>query len=576
MDWPSSRTVPASDARSLLRDATKSLHEGRFALVEPGSFLMAVVTEDGRVRWSDADFAEVVGDPRSSADCRRLIDRSRRAGRATGLVATASRGPLVVQARGGTGKANWPLPPEGLAAMGPGSVLLVAFAPSRSDNLARVNADALGLAPRETDLAAALLEAPSLQLAAARVGMSRETAKDTLGRACRRVGARNASDLVSRLLDVACGASAFDAAAIGGPLGLTPAETRVAGASARGDTVAETARLLDLAEATVKTHRKAIYAKTGVSHDRDLRRLLAETSRALELEAIDEIVRDDRGVGERLRLIGRPGGRRIAYIDYGPSSGRPLFVTHGHSDWRRLPPPFRARLHRDGWRPIVVQRPGFGLTDPATEDYLLDGADDMAAVLDAVGADRAAVFSRGPSFPTVLAFAERHAHRFERGVVANPHPTREHAPEGGGLLFRMARLLVQRRGMIAVMIGLALRHSTTRSLRALIERLYDDLEDSLPPDRPDIVAHLVGDVQALYARGTRGVVDELSLYARGWTTPRDLAVGPWRVAVSRDSWSRAEAESCVGLPGYERREIEGVVVLRAYTDPDMLADLLRP
>ncbi len=564
------------DARDLLRDATKNLHEGRFALVEPGSFLIAVVSSDGQLLWSDLGFTEVVGDFSESADCRRLINRSRKAGRATGLVVTPSRGTLVVQVCSVSGGVSWPLPAEGLAALSPGAALVVAFAPSRSGDLARETAETLGLAPREADLSIALLEAPSLQLAAARVGMSRATAKDALARACRRVGARNASELVSRLLDVACGEQSVDAGAVGSLLGLTPTEASVAAASALGETMAETARRLELAEGTVKSYRKAIYAKLGVTRDRDLRRLVTEASRAVVLEGMDEIVRDDRAKGERLRLIRRPDDRRVAYIDYGPARGRPLMVTHGHSDWRRLPIGFVERLHRDGWRPIVVQRPGFGLTSPATRDYLADGADDMAAVLDAAGGERVTVFSRGPSFPTALAFAERHPRRFERGVVANPHPSRRHPPEGGAMLFNMTRLLTRHPRMISFVIQQALQHSTTRSLRAMIERLYAEAEDELPPDRPDIVAHQVGDVQALYARTTRGVLDELSLYARGWSTPQDFAVGPWRIAISKDSWSRAEAESCVRLPGYERREIEGVVVLRAYTDPDSLADLLIP
>jgi pimeloyl-ACP methyl ester carboxylesterase len=327
---------------------------------------------------------------------------------------------------------------------------------------------------------------------------------------------------------------------------------------------------------TVKGYRKAVYARLGVTNDRDLRRLLIEAAQVVALGQIDEIVSDERAQGERLRLIPRPGGRRAAWIDYGPARGRPLMVTHGHSDWRRLPSGFVDRLHRDGWRPMVVQRPGFGLTDPAAFEYLADAGDDMAAVLDAVGGARAAVFARGPGFPTALAFALRHPERFDRAIVANPHPTRRHVPQGGAVLFGMLRLLSSRPRMVTLVARRALQHTSTASLRHLLPRLYSEAGDDLPADRPDIVAHQIADIQALYARSTRGVIDELALYARGWSTPSSVPAGPWRIAISRGSWSEAEAQTCLDLPGYERREIEGVVVLRAYTHPDSLADLLRP
>ena len=282
----------------------------RAGLVEPGSFSLAVAASDGRVRWASAAFSALVGEATAAPDCRALIAKAATSGRASGLVATPARGAVIVTARSPRFAGEWPLAPEAKRALGEADdrFLLVAFAPSRAPGVALVSAVALGLAPREADLAAALLEAPNFRVAAQRVGMSIETAKDALARACRKAGVRGASELVGRLLDLSCGAEAIEPDAIAATLGLTPAEARVAIAAGRGESVEATATSLGLSESTVKTYRKTIFAKTGASRDRDLRRLVAEASGLGRLAGASEIVLDDRAAGERLR-VGGEGGR---------------------------------------------------------------------------------------------------------------------------------------------------------------------------------------------------------------------------------------------------------------------------
>ena len=545
------------------------------AVIEPGSAFVGVVGADGRVGWSEAGFADLVGDPRQCAGLRKLVEGAAASGVRTGVVTTSERGAIAMQARCGSSGSRWPLEAEARAALArlPGATLLIAFAPSRSPAWALASSLALGLSPREVELVSVLLETANLEQAANRLGVARETAKDTLSRACRRADARNASELCSKLLELSCGESLVVDGAVGAAAGLTSAEIRVAGSIARGETVATSAKTLGLAEATIKSHRKAIFAKTTTTGERDLRRLLLELSGALRLEAADEVVVDTRAQGERPRVLIR-GPRRIAFFDYGPTSGRPLLLMHSHSSWRRAPPPFLARLHRDGWRPIIVQRPGFGLTDPSQDDYLREAADDMAEVLDRLRSGPAAVFAQGASTAVALEFAARHPGRFLQGVIANPKPTQANMPRGGGLIFAMVRTALNHPRLASLVVRQALVGTTTGALNRLKKRVYADLEDDLPADRPEILEHVVRDVQALHARTTRGVVDELGVYARGWSAPSALKVGPWRIAVSALTWSRAEAEAYARLPGFDRREIEGVVVLRAYTDPGPLADLL--
>ena len=189
--------IQPRSGEAMLGDFLSGTAEGRADLVEKGSFSIAIVDAAGSMRWTDAAFADLLADTAASLDCRRLARAVQKKQRVAGLVAT-SRGAIVFEARLASAAGEWPLPEIARRTLGEAAdrVLLIAFAPSRAPGFALVSAVALGLAPREADLAAALLEAPNLRLAAQRAGMSAETAKDALARACRKAGVRGASELV--------------------------------------------------------------------------------------------------------------------------------------------------------------------------------------------------------------------------------------------------------------------------------------------------------------------------------------------------------------------------------------------
>ena len=402
--------------------------------------------------------------------------------------------------------------------------------------------------------------------------MSSETAKETLQRACRRLGVSGASELVGRLLDLACGGF-VDNAATAAALGLTTAEARVAEAVAKGWSTARTATELDLSEGTVKTYRKLIFAKTGASRDRDLRRLYVEASRLLGLKDMAEVVLEDRTAGERLRIIGGQDGRRVALMDYGPASGRALMVMHGFTTGRRLPTPFVGRLQRDGWRPLVVQRPGFGLTDPAAADYLSEAATDMADVLEALNAPDVVLLARDGGVPTAIAFAHRYADRFAGGAIVNPKSTRERPVSGFQPSAVLSRLLLGRASLITVVAEALRRRTADAQARVLLQRLYSSVQADEPAVEPDVLEHVIRDTQAMLARTARGLIDELRLYAEGWRPPPRLPAGCWRVAWGPDMWNALTA-SAWAMAGAETSRIEGLSFLGAYTHPDDLADLL--
>ena len=573
-------TAPGVDDE-FIRDAMAGVPTDRAGLVEVGSFCAGVVTTAGSIRWADDRFAQLLGDPSALPECVDLIRGAVFAGRVVGIVPTHDRGVIAVSAEVAPVSLPWPLPPDGRAALMESGrrVLLLAFAPSRTASVMQGAAAAMGLAPRETDLVTALFETPNLKTAAQRAGMSVETAKDALARACRKAGVSGASELVGRLLDLSCGTPDASDAHLGAALGLTSSETAVAMSVARGESVETAARTLGLAPATVKSYRRSVFAKTQSVRDRDLRRLIAEAAQLQRLATAREIVLDTRVPGERLRVIGGADGRRIVLNDYGPASGAPLFVMHGYQTGRSLPPQLVAQLRRDRWRPLVVQRPGFGRTDPAAGDYLVTAFDDQIAVMDALAIDAAVFLARDGGVATAIELAARRADRFERGVLLNPRAPRDAPrPHWTGLrLAALAKALLAHPALLTVAGDAVRERTSSESIRALLQRFIGAAEsDRQALESPEVVDHLIRDVQALLARSARGLVDELRLYSDGWRPPAALAAGPWVVAHGAELHAAPNRSPWDSLPGVVFTTLERGGLLAAYTHPEAVAGLLKP
>ena len=86
--------------------------------------------------------------------------------------------------------------------------------------------------------------------------------------------------------------------------------------------------------------------------------------------------------------LGLPDGRTLAYDDAGDPSGVPVVYLHGTPDSRLGRPDDRVAAEA-GVRLLAVDRPGFGDSDVDPGARLTALGDDLARILDAVGAERA-------------------------------------------------------------------------------------------------------------------------------------------------------------------------------------------
>ncbi|HEY1750154.1 MAG TPA: LuxR C-terminal-related transcriptional regulator [Caulobacteraceae bacterium] len=570
--------------RALVDDVTAAagrLHPsvGVAARIHPDAAGAALVDRRCRLRRADARFQAWVGEPAASADCRRLVARALAGEPAIGLVTAPDGRVAPVFARRAAAGGPWASLTGPLAA-GPAlddSVLLVAFAPSKSSALAARASAALGLTPLEARVAEALLDAPNLAVAADAIGVGRETAKDALARAVRKAGVRRAPELVARLVDLTFESgreTGENLSLLRQALVLSPAEARVAGAIARGGEAREIGERLGLSEETVKSYRRSIYAKTGVAHARDLLRLISEVGELDHLASVAEVTPDQPGAQERLRVI-VVDGRRVAFIDYGPASGAPLLVGHGFTTGRLMPRQLLARFQAAGMRVIIPQRPGFGLTDPAEGDFLTTSSGDLAAILDSLGYEAARGLYRDGGVSTLVTFAQRFPGRMQRALLMNPRTPRWARPPPAAPMSAVSRMLLDRPALIEPFAEMLRRQTRSDALAAMLKRACAGCEiDRRLIEDPEILREIVRDAQGLMARSVRGFVDEQRVYAAGWSPPGLDPAGSWTVIWSGELAPNPDLRPWSGLPNLKTAVIEGAGGLMAISHPDVLVSRL--
>ena len=565
-------------AREDLTAASAALPSIAGAVTDRRALATAVMSARGAICFADPAYRALFPD---SPDLRPLLKRALRDGPVVSLVEGGAGAAFTAWVGGAAAAVRWPLEPEAARALqaGPERLVIVVSAPSRSSELARGAARALDLTALEARLAEALLFAPNLDVAAADAGVGRETARDALRRINAKAGVRRTPELVARLIGIMCavqGQSGGDDLLAETAFGLTPAEARAAALVARGATAPEAAQSLGVSAETVKSHIKSVLQKTGATGAKDLARLLAEARELMALADATEAVFGEEEGGGRLRIVpALDSARRIALIDYGPYDGEPVLVFHGAAAGRRLPERFRAALNARGLRPIVVQRPGFGLTDPAGADYIAAGAADIAAVVERLRLKSAHMLARDTGIPVALGFAKAYPGLLGRAVLLNPHPPMSCNDARDTFAAGVQRHLLRNPDLVAAFAEFLRRQATRTLLERMIVRAFAEVEpDASALKAPAVRDFLIRDIQALCARSVRGFAAEHATYANGWEPPTGLVAGRgWTVAYSSELPGLI-APDWLPIADLRHVSLAGAGILPQFTHPDALAALL--
>lgn len=530
----------------LVRDAGFDIRDAPdLALFRPESIAAALITPKGAIlaateafaaaadgRWIDPEAAEL-----ALRQGRPLI-RAAPFGEGAG----DDRPVMFVYAPAATA-ALWPLP-QGFreaAAQTPKAVVMVtvssALAGASLDEACR----AFGLSGLQSRVALATIRRGGVTRAAGELGLSYDTAREALAEAMKRVGVARLPAFVHRLTSFAFGLlpETSAAEALADQWGLTERQAAIAILIADGLSRAMAATALGLSEAVVKKELDQAYLVLGASSAADLARLLAEAN---ALRLITQATAGDVGhfdaQAEPLMFVRREDGSRIAVSDYGPRSGKPLLVVHSSMTTRVVGRRLLRTLQAAGYRPLSIDRPGFGLTDehagmrPGEHSPWDTAAQDAHLVLQRLKITKVDLVSRGAA-QFVLAFNRRTPELIGRVVLVNPDPPtttsgRNVGPYGALKLAYARNPAIVRLSISLIAKGLSYER-TTRMMQAWME---GSAADELAIRDADLVRDYFH-AQRMFATGrVSGYVNEQIDFVR---TPKPAPMPGtrrWRVLVA--------------------------------------------
>ncbi|MCH9729612.1 MAG: alpha/beta hydrolase [Actinomycetia bacterium] len=219
-----------------------------------------------------------------------------------------------------------------------------------------------------------------------------------------------------------------------------------------------------------------------------------------------------------------PGGRRLAYAEYGDHAGAPVFVFHGlpgsRLGWGMLPDnplPPDARI-------VAPDRPGYGASDPNPGRTLLDWATDVEALADSLGIGEFAIVGVSGGGPGALACAWKMPERLTAvGIVSTPAPTNAPGVFGGisgtnRFFMKLAWYLPRLSSWNIQFLASMIRRNPRRYIETMKYKMHD--ADRAVLDRPEIHEMLVNDFAEAVRSGAAGMVDDMAAnHGRPWGFP---------------------------------------------------------
>lgn len=223
-------------------------------------------------------------------------------------------------------------------------------------------------------------------------------------------------------------------------------------------------------------------------------------------------------------------GRALCVAEAGDSAGHAVFALHGTPGSRLFWHEVVEDAEKRGIRIVAYDRPGYGRSAPDPGRTVADAADDIAAIADALGIDRYAVYGGSGGGPHALANAVRPERVVAVAALASVAPW---GAEGLDWLDGMGQDNLDEFG--ATLAGEeALRRYLDEQREAMLagtpEAIAETLESLLcPPDRACLTGELAryfhDQIREALRDGVDGWVDDDFVFVRPWGFEfRDISV----------------------------------------------------
>ncbi len=213
-------------------------------------------------------------------------------------------------------------------------------------------------------------------------------------------------------------------------------------------------------------------------------------------------------------------GRRLAYAEYGDRQGRPVLLFHGTPGSRLFHHPDVSATASAGARIIAIDRPGFGQSHFAPHRKILDWADDVTQLADALGLGQFAVLGYGGGGPYAAACAHAIPNRLTAvGLVSSiaplDDPQMTNGMHGmGHVFFSLDRRLSPLARLSCQLMCGAWKDNPD----AFFKRQVDGLQllEAAQPLLPKLKLMLVANLREATRTSTDGVVYEFRLLSQPW------------------------------------------------------------
>ena len=470
----------------------------------------------------------------------------------------------------------------------PGAVVLLTTVMSLPQPLRRA-CQAFALTDLQQRVVLSTIRTGSIKSAASVLDLAYATAREALSQAFAKTGTNGLSAMVSVLAQTAFGVlpNGVDADALLVDIwGLSERQAAIAGLLAEGFSRADAARLLGISLAVAKKEIGFVFTKLNVSSAPMLSRMLAEIT---ALSVMMDVTGGSLGLMhipmEPLRFVLREDGTRIALSDYGPASGETCFIVHSSMTTRLASRHLVRSLQAEGFRPIAIDRPGFGMSDPVASgetsdsDPFLLAALDHAYVADRLKLGRANFFMRGGG-RFIIALDSIRPDLIGRVVIANPDPQTEPGGSRRGPFGALKEAYLRNPMMIKLMARIIASSLTKERMRRMLDRAFR----GSPPDETAMQDEQI--VEDLYRAGRvfgtgkiNGYVAEQIAFTRGTRSQTIRGKTDWHILLGEHDTLHDPAEvraywSAV-LPDSPFETVKGAGRLLAMTHSALVARRVR-
>jgi len=213
--------------------------------------------------------------------------------------------------------------------------------------------------------------------------------------------------------------------------GLTNKELKVTEQLVRGLSIKDISEEASISEHTVRSHVKSVLRKTRTSRQAELVSLvyngMGNFVNSMPVDQTDKrsgLLNKSKKWQMDYEILELEDGRNLAYVEYGDLNGEPVFHCHSILG-SRLELAFDGQKisEQKGIRLIVMDRPGYGASDPDTNTSFTNWVKDIIQLADHLNIDKFSLTGYAMGGVYALACAHEVPERVKRvAIISNGMP----------------------------------------------------------------------------------------------------------------------------------------------------------